>query len=74
MAALTPPFCAINTVTIENLTSDTQLLEGGYTFLPNQTLTISFAGMTEYHMSYLANAFNNANNAASPVLQITGNT
>jgi hypothetical protein len=74
MPALAPPFCVINTVTILNLTADTQFLEGGYTFPPSGSLTISFAGMTEYRKWYLSTAFNNANNAASPVLQITGNT
>jgi hypothetical protein len=67
MAVTLPtPYCDLNSVTIENLTSDPQVLEGSFDFEPNETQTISFAGMTVYHQVYLATAFQSASNAPSP--------
>ena len=67
MAVTLPtPYCQLNSVTIENLTDQPQVLEGSFSFDPNETKTISFAGMTEYHTVYLATAFQSASNAPSP--------
>lgn len=72
--ALPTPFCAINSVTLINNTASPQMLEGSYKFAANETKTIDFTGMTDYHKNYLANAFNSADAAASPVISIVSST
>jgi hypothetical protein len=74
MITLPQPYCALNSVTIENLTDQEQLLEGSFFFAPEQTMTISFSGMTDYHKCYLAAAFQSASDATDPVLSITAYT